>query len=76
MSAVKLNLFAAWVSFALVLLSVVCLGGFLVAAGSGQGGWAVISGSLCVVALAGAMALYGGTVRHDHRLHHETPHLF
>lgn len=72
----KLNLFAAWASFALVLFAVVCIAGFLVAAGSGEGGWAVIAGSLCVVALAAAMALYGGTVRHDHRVHHDTPHLF
>ncbi|AOW93244.1 hypothetical protein BFN03_12905 [Rhodococcus sp. WMMA185] len=72
----KLNLFAAWVSFALVLISVAALGGFLVAAGSGNGGWAVIAGSVCVVGVVSAMALYGGTVRHDHRLHHETPHIF
>ncbi|MEV0947992.1 hypothetical protein [Rhodococcus sp. NPDC049939] len=72
----KLNLFAAWVSFALVLMSVAALGLFLVAAGSGFGGWAVIAGSVCVVGVAAAMALYGGTVRHDHRLHQETPHIF
>lgn len=72
----KLNLFAAWVSFALALLSVVSLGAFLVAAGSGYGGWAVIAGSLCVVGVAGAMALMGGTVRHDHKVHRETPHIF
>ncbi|WP_072690691.1 hypothetical protein [Rhodococcus marinonascens] len=72
----KLNLFAAWVSFALVLVSVAALGGFLVAAGSGNAAWAALAGSVCVVGVAVAVALYGGTVRHDHRLHHETPHIF
>ncbi|MFZ2178764.1 MAG: hypothetical protein WAW17_32990 [Rhodococcus sp. (in: high G+C Gram-positive bacteria)] len=72
----KLNLFAAWVSFTLVLGAVIALGGFLFAAASGNAGWAIVSGVLCLVALGGAMALFGGTVRHDHRVHHPTPHMF
>ncbi|WP_185993290.1 hypothetical protein [Rhodococcus sp. KBS0724] len=72
----KLNLFAAWASYFLVLVTVVCLGGFLVAAGSGNGGWALISGLAAAVSIGLMIALYTGTVRHDHKVHRETPHLF
>lgn len=72
----KLNLFAAWFGFGMILVAVVSLGSFLVAAGSGHGGWAIIAGSVGVVAVALAMATIGGTVRHDHKTHQETPHLF
>lgn len=72
----KLNLFAAWASYFLVLVTVVCLGGFLVAAGSGYGGWALIAGVAGVACVGLAVALYGGTVRHDHKVHRESPHLF
>lgn len=72
----KLNLFAAWVGYFLILVAVVSLGSFLVAAGSGNGGWAVIAGSVCVVSVAIVMALIGGTVHHDHQMHRESPHIF
>ncbi len=72
----KLNLFAAWASYFLVLATVVCLGSFLVAAGSGQGGWALIAGLAGVACIGLAVALYASTVRHDHKVHRESPHLF
>lgn len=72
----KLNLFAAWASYFLVLVTVVCLGGFLVAAGSGNGMWAIIAGLTGVGCIVLAVALYTGTVRHDHKVHRESPHLF
>jgi len=55
---------------------VVCLGSFLVAAGSGQGGWALIAGLAGVACIGLAVALYASTVRHDHKVHRESPHLF
>lgn len=72
----KLNLFAAWASYFLVLATVVCLGSFLVAAGSGQGGWALIAGLVGVACIGLAVALYASTVRHDQKVHRESPHLF
>lgn len=71
----KLNLFAAWFGYALILVSVISLALFLVAAGSGYGGWAVVAGSVGVVAAAAAMATIGGTAHHDHKVHRETPNL-
>ncbi|QIP38985.1 hypothetical protein G9444_1741 [Rhodococcus erythropolis] len=72
----KLNLFAAWASYFLVLATVVCLGSFLVAAGSGHGGWALIAGLAGVASIGLAVALYTSTVHHDHKVHRESPHLF
>ncbi|NGP09119.1 hypothetical protein G6038_27325 [Rhodococcus sp. 14C212] len=72
----KLNLFVAWTGYMLALLSIVSLAAFLFAAGSGNGGWALVAGVVCVVAVATAIAMIGSTVHHDHRLHRETPHLF
>ncbi|MBD0323194.1 MAG: hypothetical protein ICV72_07395 [Aldersonia sp.] len=72
----SMNIFAGWAGYALALVAVVSLAGFLVAAGYGFMGWAIIAGSVCVVAIALAFAIVGGTVRHDHRMHHETPHMF
>lgn len=72
----KLNLFVSWLGYGLILVAVISLGMFLVAAGSGYGGWAVIAGSVGVVAAATAMATVGGAAYHDRKLHRETPHLF
>ena len=72
----KLNLFSAWATFALVLVSIVALAGFLVAAGSGFGGWAVLTGVICLGSVAAAAVLLGTTRHHDHRLHRPTPSIF
>lgn len=71
----KLNTFAGWVGYGLALLAVTTMGLFLVAVGSGYDALAVLAGSVCVVAVAGAMGLVGGVVKHDHRLHRNTPRL-
>ncbi|MFC4605228.1 hypothetical protein [Rhodococcus kronopolitis] len=70
----KLNIFATWTGFMLGLLAVATLGLFLVAAGSGYGGFAVIAGVTCLVAIASAVGVVGGTIHHDHKLNLQTPH--
>lgn len=71
----KLNTFAGWAGYGLFVLAVAALGMFLVAAGYGHGTLAVIAGSVCVVAIAAAMGLVGGVIKHDHKLHRDTPRL-
>lgn len=70
----KLNLFAGWAGYTLGLVAIVSLAGFLVAAGYGFEGWAIIALSTLVLAIVLGFAIVGGTVRHDHRLHQDTPH--
>lgn len=72
----KLNTFAGWAGYGLALAAFASLAGFLVAAGTGYLGWAIVAGSICVVAIALAAAIVGGTVHHDHRVHQDTPHIF
>ncbi|MGC0365533.1 small-conductance mechanosensitive channel [Rhodococcus sp. 27YEA15] len=72
----KLNLFASWASLFSVFVTAFCLGAFLVAAGSGHAGWALIAALAGVGVLGLAISLYIGTVRHAHRMHQEGPHLF
>lgn len=72
----KLNLFAVWVRYVMVLGAVLFAAMFLVAAASGQGGYAVLALVACAVVLAVGLAVFGGIVRHDHRVHQETPHMF
>lgn len=72
----SLNIFAGWAGYLLALVAIVSLAGFLVAAGYGFTGWAIISGIVFVGAAALGVAIVGGTVRHDHRLHQDTPHMF
>ncbi|MCX5041836.1 hypothetical protein OG921_01340 [Aldersonia sp. NBC_00410] len=72
----SLNIFAGWAGYLLALVAVISLAGFLVAAGYGFTGWAVISGICFVGAVLLGVAIVGGTVRHDHRLHQDTPHMF
>jgi hypothetical protein len=72
----SLNIFAGWAGYLLALVAVVSLAGFLVAAGYGFTGWAVIAGICFVGAALLGVAIVGGTVRHDHRLHQDTPHMF
>ncbi|HEY5855514.1 MAG TPA: hypothetical protein VIW24_16070 [Aldersonia sp.] len=71
----SLNIFAGWAGYALALVAVASLAAFLVSAGYGYMGWAIIAGCVCVVAIALAAAIIGGTVHHDHRLGQDTPHL-
>nr|WP_115967439.1 hypothetical protein [Rhodococcus sp. (in: high G+C Gram-positive bacteria)] len=71
----KLNTFAGWAGYGLFVLAIASLGMFLVAAGYGYGTLAVIAGCVCVVAIASAMGLVGGVVKHDHKLHRQTPRL-
>jgi hypothetical protein len=71
----KLNTFAGWAGYGLTVLAVASLGIFLVAAGYGYGTLAVIAGSVCVVAIASAMGLVGGVIKHDHKIHRRTPRL-
>lgn len=71
----KLNTFAGWAGYGLFVLAVAALGMFLVAAGYGHGTLAVLAGCVCVVATASAMALVGTVVKHDHKLHRNTPRL-
>lgn len=70
----SLNIVAGWVGFACALLAVIGLGMFLVAAGSGHAGWAVLAGGMFLLAIATAVGVVGGTVRHDHRLGLDVPH--
>lgn len=70
----KLNLFASWMGFTLTLIAVAAAGSFLVAAGSGHAGWAVMAGAVCLVTIGTAIGVVGGTIHHDHKLHLETPH--
>ncbi|MFF0817287.1 hypothetical protein ACFYVR_19320 [Rhodococcus sp. NPDC003318] len=70
----SLNTVAVWVGFGCALLAVVATGMFLVAAGSGHGGWAVLAGGFFVLVVATAALVVGGTVHHDHKLGREGPH--
>jgi hypothetical protein len=72
----NLNIFAGWAGYVLALVAVVSLGSFLVAAGYGFNGWAIVAALVCLGAVVLAVGIVGGTVRHDHRAHHETPHMF
>ena len=72
----SLNIYAGWTGYALILVAFASLAAFLVAAATGFMGWAIIAGAVCVVAITCAAAVVGGAVRHDHRRHHETPHVF
>ncbi|MDV2474526.1 hypothetical protein ACFWDA_09145 [Rhodococcus zopfii] len=72
----KLNLFVAWAGYTLGLLAVASLALFLLAAGYGQTGPAIVAGIGTVVAAGLAMAMIGGTIRHDHKVHQVTPKLF
>lgn len=72
----KLNLFVAWMGYGLALLAIISLALFLVAAGSGHTGPAVVAGVGTVVAVGLAMAMIGGTIHHDHKAHEVTPKLF
>ncbi|TJZ79450.1 hypothetical protein FCG67_07400 [Rhodococcus oryzae] len=72
--AMSLNIFAGWVGFGCVLLTALTLGMFLVAAGSGHPGWAIVAGSALVVVITTAVAVVGGTIHHDHKLGRDTPH--
>ncbi|QBJ95777.1 hypothetical protein ERC79_07230 [Rhodococcus sp. ABRD24] len=70
-----LNDFAGWAGYGLALLGIATLGLFLVAAGSGFGGWALIAGLASLVLLAGSAGIFGGVTHHDHKVHHSTPHM-
>ncbi|WP_068277535.1 hypothetical protein [Aldersonia kunmingensis] len=72
----SLNIFAGWAGYVLALIAVVSAGSFLVAAGYGFTGWALIAALIFVGAVALAVGIVGGTVHHDHKLHRETPHMF
>ncbi|WP_072804319.1 hypothetical protein [Rhodococcoides yunnanense] len=71
----KLNTFTGWAAYGLFVVAVASLGMFLVAAGYGHGALAILAGCVCVVAIATAMGLVGGVVKHDHRIHRDTPRL-
>lgn len=70
----SLNIVAGWVGFAGALLAVISLGAFLVAAGSGHGGWAALAGGAFLLVVATAVGVVGGTVHHDHKLGLDVPH--
>ena len=58
----------------LLSLTALTLGMFLVAAGSGHPGWAIVAGSALLLVVTTAVAVVGGTVHHDHKLGRDTPH--
>lgn len=70
-----LNDFAGWAGYGLALVGIATLGLFLVAAGGGFAGWAVIAGLASLTAFALAAGIFGGVTHHDHKLHHSTPHM-
>lgn len=70
----SLNTVAGWVGFTCALLAVICMGTFLVAAGSGEAGWAALAGVLFLVLIGTAVTVVGGTIRHDHKLGLEVLH--
>ncbi|MFD4292223.1 hypothetical protein ACFWPA_06690 [Rhodococcus sp. NPDC058505] len=70
----SLNIVAGWVGFACALLAVISMGTFLVAAGSGYGGWAALAGGVFLLTVATAVTVVGGTVRHDRKLGLDVPH--
>lgn len=72
----KLNLFAVWVRYVTVLVAVVLMAMFLVAIGSGEVGRAVAALVACAIVLAVGLGTFASIVRHDHRLHRESPHMF
>ncbi|MBH0123027.1 hypothetical protein ACWDUD_29225 [Rhodococcus sp. NPDC003382] len=72
----KLNLFVAWAGYTLGLLAIACLALFLLAAGYGHTGPAIVAGISTLVVAGIAMAMIGGTIHHDHKVHRVTPKLF
>ncbi|MFM1725903.1 MULTISPECIES: hypothetical protein [Rhodococcus] len=70
-----LNDFAGWAGYGLALTGIATAGLFLVAAGGGFAGWAVIAGLASLAALSGSAAIFGGVTRHDQKMHHSTPHM-
>lgn len=72
----KLNTFVAWAGYTLALLAIASLALFLLAAGYGHAGPAIVAGIGTVVAAGLAMAMIGGTIHHDHKVHQVTPRLF
>jgi hypothetical protein len=72
----SLNIFAGWAGYVLALVAVVSAGSTLVAAGYGFTGWALLGALAFVGAVVLAIGIVGGTVRHDHKVHRETPHMF
>ncbi|WP_137873670.1 hypothetical protein [Rhodococcus sp. Q] len=69
----KLHLFAEWIGYTLGLLAVIAFALAIVAAASGFAGWAVVAAVTFMIAVTLALALVGGTVRHDHRQRRHTP---
>ncbi len=69
------NDFAGWAGYGLALVGITTLGLFLVAAGGGFAGWAVIAGLVSLGSFALAAAIFGGVTHHDHKVHHSTPHM-
>jgi len=70
-----INDFAGWAGYGLALVGVALTGLFLVAAGGGFAGWALVAGLAAFTAFALSAAIFGGVTRHDHKLHHSTPHM-
>jgi hypothetical protein len=69
----KLHLFAEWSGYALGLIAVIAFALAVVAAASGFTGWAVVAAVTFMVAVAGGLALIGGTIRHDMKQRRHTP---
>lgn len=69
------NDFAGWAAYGLALVGIATMGLFLVAAGGGFAGWAVIAGLVSLGSFATSAAIFGGVTHHDHKVHHSTPHM-
>jgi len=70
-----LNDFAGWAGYGLALTGIATMGLFIVAAGGGFAGWAVIAGLVSLVCIATSASIFGGVTHHDHVVHHSTPHM-
>ena len=70
-----LNDFAGWAGYGLALTGIATMGLFIVAAGGGFAGWAVIAGLVSLVCIATSASIFGGVTHHDHTVHHSTPHM-
>lgn len=70
-----INDFAGWAGYGLALVGIATMGLFLVAAGGGFAGWALIAGLVSFGAFAASAGIFGGVTRHDHKMRHSTPHM-